>query len=61
MIPTSRLLVCNTLSFMGVSHRRNEKGDQGGPLPPPPIRSKIGKIRSKMGAKSCELGLFGVW
>ena len=32
------------------------KKGQGGP-----IRSKIGKIRSKMGAKVAKLCLFGVW
>ena len=40
-----------------VAHRRNEEGDQGGPWAPP-IRSKIGKIRSKMGAKSFKMGPF---
>ena len=38
----------------GQTHRRNKEGGQGGP----PIRSKIGKIRSKMGAKSCKIGPF---
>ena len=41
-------------------HRRNEERGQGGPWDPP-IRSKIGKIRSKMGEKVAKLGLFGVW
>ena len=39
-------------------HRRNEDGDQGGPWASPPIRSKIGKIRSKMGVKSFKIGPF---
>ena len=37
-------------------HKRNEERDQD------PIRSKIGKIRSKMGGGKVEkLDLFGVW
>ena len=39
------------------SLRRNEERDQGGALAPP-IRSKIGKIRSKMGAKICKIWPF---
>ena len=34
-----------------------KKGTRGGPGPPP-IRSKIGKIRSKMEAKSFKMGPF---
>ena len=45
------------LANLEFDHRRNEERGQGGPLAPP-IRSKIGKIRSKMGAKSFKMGPF---
>ena len=57
MIPTSRLLVCSTLSFMGVSHRRNEEGDQGGPLPPP-NKEQNWENKEQNGGKSFKMGPF---
>ena len=51
------LITCLNIMLTSCEHRRNEEGDQGGPWAPP-IRSKIGKIRSKMGAKSFKMGPF---
>ena len=38
-------------------HRRNEERDQGVPWAPP-IRSKFGTIRSKIGEKGTKIGSF---
>ena len=53
-------LFCNWLfKYSVVSHRRNEERGQGGPWAPP-IRSKIGFIKSKIGPIRKKRNLLGM-
>ena len=42
---------------MGVSHRRNEEGDQGGPLPPP-NKEQNWENKEQNGGKKLQKGAF---